>query len=102
MKKNKDKLTILADKLLEKEVIFKDDLEAVFGKRAWVEKDITKEAKVVPKVKLPKVPKVTPEEKSEDVKKEKPTSETVITEEIKSKGDDSDDKSESKPEEETN
>ena len=32
---NKDKLTILADKLLEKEVIFKDDLMAIFGKRPF-------------------------------------------------------------------
>jgi len=30
---HKDKLTIVAEKLLEKEVIFTDDLEAVFGKR---------------------------------------------------------------------
>jgi ATP-dependent metalloprotease FtsH len=99
---NKDKLTLLADKLLEKEVIFKDDLEAVFGKRAWVEKDITKEAKIVSEVKLPKEPEVSPELKSEDVKEEKPASETVFTEEIKPKGDDSNDKSESKPEGETN
>ncbi|WP_417361914.1 ATP-dependent zinc metalloprotease FtsH [Galbibacter sp.] len=32
---NKDKLTILADRLLEKEVIFKDDLERIFGKRPF-------------------------------------------------------------------
>ncbi|MBP6575420.1 MAG: peptidase M41, partial [Flavobacteriales bacterium] len=32
---NKDKLTALADQLLEKEVIFKEDLETIFGKRAW-------------------------------------------------------------------
>lgn len=32
---NKDKLSALADKLLEKEVIFRDDLEAIFGKRPW-------------------------------------------------------------------
>ena len=35
---NKDKLTELADKLLEKEVIFKEDLELTFGKRQF-EKD---------------------------------------------------------------
>ncbi len=33
---NKDKLTELAELLLEKEVIFKDDLEKIFGKRAFV------------------------------------------------------------------
>lgn len=32
---NKDKLDALADKLLEKEVIFREDLEEIFGKRAW-------------------------------------------------------------------
>jgi AFG3 family protein len=32
---NKDKLTILAEKLLEKEVIFKEDLEDIFGKRPF-------------------------------------------------------------------
>jgi ATP-dependent metalloprotease FtsH len=37
---NKDKLTLLADKLLEKEVIFKEDLEEIFGKRAWAEEEL--------------------------------------------------------------
>lgn len=32
---NKDKLTALASKLLEKEVIFKEDLEKIFGNRQW-------------------------------------------------------------------
>ncbi len=32
---HKDKLTILAEKLLEKEVIFRDDLETIFGKRPY-------------------------------------------------------------------
>ncbi|MBU3681499.1 MAG: ATP-dependent zinc metalloprotease FtsH [Flavobacterium sp.] len=32
---NKDKLNMLADILIEKEVIFKDDLEALFGKRSF-------------------------------------------------------------------
>ena len=40
---NKDKLTELAQRLLEKEVIFKDDLEKIFGKRPF-EKDIRLEA----------------------------------------------------------
>lgn len=35
LKHNKDKLTLLADRLLEKEVIFKDDLERIFGKRPF-------------------------------------------------------------------
>ena len=39
---NKEKLTQLAEKLLEKEVIFKEDLETIFGKRPF-EKDIAEE-----------------------------------------------------------
>ena len=101
LEKNKDKLNLLADKLLEKEVIFKDDLEAVFGKRAWVEKEKTEEVKAKPEVKLPKSPEATPEEKSKDIKEAKPTSETII-DKIKPDGIDSEDKSEFKPEGETN
>jgi len=36
---NKDKLTALASKLLEKEVIFKEDLEKIFGDRQWLRED---------------------------------------------------------------
>lgn len=36
---NKDKLTTLAERLLEKEVIFKEDLEKIFGKRPF-QKDL--------------------------------------------------------------
>jgi len=49
---NKEKLTVLAELLLEKEVIFKDDLERVFGKRPFdvveekIEKIIDEEVKV--------------------------------------------------------
>jgi len=35
LQENKDKLNLLADILIEKEVIFKDDLESIFGKRAF-------------------------------------------------------------------
>ncbi len=35
LEKHKDKLIELADVLIEKEVIFKDDLERIFGKRAY-------------------------------------------------------------------
>ncbi|TVZ09026.1 cell division protease FtsH [Cellulophaga sp. RHA_52] len=41
--KNKDKLTELAERLLEKEVIFKDDLEKIFGKRPFA-KDVNENA----------------------------------------------------------
>ena len=35
LSENKDKLTELANKLLSHEVIFKEDLELIFGKRTW-------------------------------------------------------------------
>ncbi|MBC8753600.1 ATP-dependent metallopeptidase FtsH/Yme1/Tma family protein [Kordia sp. YSTF-M3] len=41
LEQNKDKLTTLAELLLEKEVIFKDDLEGVFGARTFVKSDAT-------------------------------------------------------------
>ncbi|WP_343487785.1 ATP-dependent zinc metalloprotease FtsH [Allomuricauda sp. d1] len=40
LEKNKDKLTELADRLLDKEVIFKDDLEKIFGKRPFEKEEI--------------------------------------------------------------
>lgn len=42
---NQDKLAQLADRLLTSEVIFKEDLEAIFGKRQWdpIEEEISKE-----------------------------------------------------------
>lgn len=42
LEQHKDKLTLLADRLLEKEVIFKDDLIKLFGERPF-EKNETKE-----------------------------------------------------------
>jgi len=56
LKENKDKLEKLAARLLEKEVIFSEDLEKIFGKRPWddeekrpgngdVEKDETRNTK---------------------------------------------------------
>lgn len=40
---NKDKLTQLAQKLLDKEVIFKEDLEEIFGKRPFDKEDAERE-----------------------------------------------------------
>jgi len=40
LRKNKKKLSQLADVLLEKEVIFKDDLEAIFGKRPFEKEEV--------------------------------------------------------------
>ena len=39
LEKNKDKLTQLAEVLLDKEVIFKDNLEKIFGKRPFEKKE---------------------------------------------------------------
>ena len=38
IRKNKDKVEQLANKLLEKEVIFKEDLELIFGERPYEER----------------------------------------------------------------
>ncbi len=43
---NKDKLTQLAEKLLEKEVIFKEDLEDIFGKRPFEKTEPIVEPKI--------------------------------------------------------
>lgn len=69
---NKDKLTQLADILLEKEVIFRDDLEVIFGKSAFEEE--LKEEK-----------KSSKKKNQEEVKdnKEEVVSETVQPEETK-------------------
>ena len=56
LSKNKDKLTELANKLLSHEVIFKEDLETIFGKREW--EDEKKE---------PLVSTTKPEEKIEKI-----------------------------------
>jgi ATP-dependent metalloprotease FtsH len=60
---NKDKLSLLAEKLLESEVIFKDDLIAIFGKRIW-EKEESKPEFVNPEDLNPTVEK-TEEDKPE-------------------------------------
>jgi cell division protease FtsH len=43
---NKDKLILLAEKLLDKEVIFKEDLEEIFGKRPYDKPEETPMLKV--------------------------------------------------------
>ena len=48
LKTNEDKLILLAEKLLKTEVIFKEDLELIFGKRVW---DKELEQEIVPKPK---------------------------------------------------
>jgi cell division protease FtsH len=47
LKKHEDKLHQLSNKLLETEVIFKEDLETIFGKRPFQKEEIE------PKIKKP-------------------------------------------------
>lgn len=58
---NKEKLTKLAEKLLEKEVIFRDDLETIFGKRPFDKEEPVKPAEE----KIEEKPEEKPEEKKE-------------------------------------
>ena len=51
LKENKDKLTKLAERLLEKEVIFKDDLEEIFGKRSFQKETQSEESHLQTEVK---------------------------------------------------
>jgi cell division protease FtsH len=62
LKDNKDKLLLLADQLLEKEVIFKEDLEKIFGQSA-ADKAADKNKKKAEK--KPKKKKVKDESESE-------------------------------------
>lgn len=60
LEENKDKLILLADKLLEKEVIFRDDLEAIFGVSKFAD-ELEAEKKMSPKKKSLTVEKVEQE-----------------------------------------
>ena len=63
---NQDKLILLADKLLKTEVIFKEDLELIFGKRLWDKDILLEEIPEIPKPKPKRTPKkVTPEQAPE-------------------------------------
>ena len=66
--KNKDKLTELAERLLEKEVIFKEDLEKIFGKRPF-EKNFDKKGQ---EITADTIEKKDSKEKEKPDDKEKP------------------------------
>jgi len=66
LEKNKEKLTQLAEILLEKEVIFKDDMEQIFGKRPFKKKEMVE----------PKMKKNSKEKLSENGTPEKNDSES--------------------------
>ena len=70
LKENKDKLILLADKLLEKEVIFRDDLELIFGKSKF-EAEL-KEEKKISKKEIPQAKKSTASKKNKSSNKEVP------------------------------
>lgn len=71
LKDNKDKLVNLAEKLLEKEVIFKDDMEKIFGKRPFKKKEMVEN-------KASKASRLTSEKKkAEENRKTSTTNEEV-------------------------
>ncbi|MGB0887535.1 MAG: ATP-dependent zinc metalloprotease FtsH [Vicingaceae bacterium] len=72
IRKNKDKVTALGDKLLEKEVLFRDDLELIFGKSEF-EAELKEEKKISKKKETPKI-KEAKEEVVAEVTPEKVTS----------------------------
>jgi AFG3 family protein len=65
--KNKEKLTILAELLLEKEVIFKDDLLKIFGERPFEEVDAEVKAPIIIEEKEEKKEEEEEEEEEEDI-----------------------------------
>lgn len=72
LKEHQQGLSILAEKLLEKEVIFGEDLEAVFGKRPWI-----KEPEIIP-VKKESPAGLTPETQPEAPSPPSSTGEGVL------------------------
>jgi cell division protease FtsH len=59
LKNNRGALDQLASTLLEKEVIFKEDLERIFGKRKWDKEEIS-ETKAVDVTTEPEIATTTP------------------------------------------
>jgi len=94
LEENKDKLTELAEVLLEKEVIFKDDLEKIFGERAYEEPEMVTRPKTE-EVETPTSSK--DEDNSEKDSSEKDTSESNPST-LESEEQDLEPKSESKSE----
>lgn len=71
LQKNKDKLMELAERLLEKEVIFKEDLEKIFGKRPFDKDfDIKGQEKIEKEVKSKEKSKEKPKKEAKDKTKE--------------------------------
>ncbi|MCK9452813.1 MAG: ATP-dependent zinc metalloprotease FtsH [Bacteroidales bacterium] len=85
LREHKDGLTQLAEKLLEKEVIFGEDLEAIFGKRPWIKEERISPKKLV----IPAIPEETSvtAENGKEESKVKAADNTEITEVKPSKKD---------------
>lgn len=79
LKKNKAGLTKLAELLLEKEVIFSDDLEDVFGKRPWNTEEELEKQKEVDKAKEKKKLAEKDAAKKEATEKKGPTTKEATT-----------------------
>jgi cell division protease FtsH len=79
IKENKDKLIILGDKLLEKEVLFRDDLELIFGKSKF-EEELKAEKKVSVKKEDPKNKKAIKETPLENLGSVKPEDKNLTEE----------------------
>ncbi len=88
LRDHKDGLTHLAEKLLEKEVIFGEDLENIFGKRPWIKEEMPERKKPEAEVK-PDHPVEAQTEKTED--KETVTSNSPAGNEKKDQSQDTDD-----------
>ena len=72
---NKEKLVQLAEKLLEQEVIFKEDLETIFGKRPWEKEE------EVPVIETPAPQQIESSENS-DTPTSNETEETSVVEDV--------------------
>lgn len=73
LRENKDKLEKLAEALLEKEVIFKENLEEIFGKRKWDKEEPKKEEVSEVSKTDEKVDTIKAAETTEEKKPEEPT-----------------------------
>jgi cell division protease FtsH len=80
IRENKDKLIILGDKLLEKEVLFRDDLELIFGKSKF-EEELKEEKKISKKKEAPKTEETKEDVLEKEVIVENSTSKTSDTKE---------------------
>jgi cell division protease FtsH len=75
LRKNKAKLTKLAEQLLETEVIFSDNLEAIFGKRPWNTEEEQEKQKSVEKAREKQKKIETPKKENASGDKENKNSE---------------------------